>query len=290
MKFSSFSIDGVPGYGAVDSGAVRAVPGEFMARYPDLKSVLAAGAMAEALDAASTGKTFDLNSVAFEPVIPNPGKIFGVGMNYQAHIREMGRKMPEYPALFVRFADSLVGHRRAVIRPAASHDFDFEGELAVIIGRTARHVHADQAMEYVAGYSCFLDGSIRDYQMHTSQFIAGKTFSRSGAFGPWLVTSDALPDLTGLNLRTRVNAEVMQQGSIGDLCIGIERLIEYLSAICQLDPGDVIATGTPSGVGYARDPQRWLRPGDRIEVEIDGIGILENTVEDEVQEEGPDTF
>jgi 2-keto-4-pentenoate hydratase/2-oxohepta-3-ene-1,7-dioic acid hydratase in catechol pathway len=202
-------------------------------------------------------------------------------MNYLAHIKEMGRGPPEYPALFVRFADSLVGHGNSVIRPAASTQYDFEGELAVIIGRTARHVPKARALEYVAGYACFLDGSVRDFQRHTSQFIAGKNFRHSGAFGPVFVTPDEIPEPGSLNLETRVNGEVMQRGNVGDLCFDVERLIEYLSTICQLDPGDVITTGTPSGVGAARNPQQWLVPGDRIEVEIDNIGILENVVADE---------
>jgi 2-keto-4-pentenoate hydratase/2-oxohepta-3-ene-1,7-dioic acid hydratase in catechol pathway len=169
-----------------------------------------------------------------------------------------------------------------VIRPKVSYQFDYEGELAVIMGRTAHRVSAEAAYEYVAGYSCFLDGSVRDYQYHTSQFIPGKNFPNSGAFGPWMVTADEIPDPRNLNLITRINGAVMQRGDIGDLCIGIGEIIQYLSTICQLNPGDVIATGTPSGVGFARDPQRWLQPGDRIEIEIDQIGCLENQVADEV--------
>jgi 2-keto-4-pentenoate hydratase/2-oxohepta-3-ene-1,7-dioic acid hydratase in catechol pathway len=256
-------------------------PRNVTARYPDLKSVIAAGALDELASACLADDAAVADEVSFDPVIPNPGKIIGVGMNYMAHIKEMGREPPKHPALFARFADSLVGHGNEIIRPTASTDYDFEGELAVIIGRTARHVEAGRALEFVAGYSCFLDGSVRDYQQHTSQFIAGKNFRHSGAFGPWLVSADEIPDPKQLNLETRVNGEVMQTGNVGDLCFGVEKLIEYLSTIFQLDPGDVIATGTPSGVGFAREPQRWLVPGDRVEVDIDGIGILENTVADE---------
>jgi 2-keto-4-pentenoate hydratase/2-oxohepta-3-ene-1,7-dioic acid hydratase in catechol pathway len=219
--------------------------------------------------------------VTFDPVIPDAGKIFCIGMNYRAHIKEMGRQPPDYPTLFVRYADSLVGHGNDIIRPLASKKYDFEGELAVVIGRSARHVKADDALDFVAGYTCFLDGSVRDYQRHTSQFIAGKNFRHSGAVGPWLVTADAIPDPTVMNLETRVNGEVMQSGRISDLCFGIGKLIEYLTTICLLEPGDIIATGTPSGVGAARDPQRWLETGDRVEVAIDGIGTLANTVADE---------
>ncbi len=281
MRFSSFRINDVPAYGTVDGGVVRSAPEDFRVRFPDLKSVIAAGAFADAAEACASGESVDADSLRFEPLIPGPGKIIGVGMNYMAHIKEMGREPPEYPALFVRFPDSLVGHRAPVIRPRASTHYDFEGELAVIIGQTARHINVERALDYVAGYACFLDGSVRDYQRHTSQYVAGKNFRHSGAFGPWLVSRDDIPDPAELNLETRINGEVMQQGCVGDLCIGVAKLIEYLSTICQLDPGDVIATGTPSGVGAARDPQRWLVPGDRIEVDIDGVGILENVVADE---------
>jgi 2-keto-4-pentenoate hydratase/2-oxohepta-3-ene-1,7-dioic acid hydratase in catechol pathway len=281
MRFSSFLSGEVPGYGAVTDAVIRAVPKEFRSVYPDLKSVITAGKLAEAAEAAASGEFLDADTIRFEPVIPNPGKIIGVGMNYLAHIKEMGREPPKYPALFVRFPDSLVGHGQPVIRPAASRQYDFEGELAVIIGRTGRHIRAGDAFDYVAGYACFLDGSIRDYQRHTSQFIAGKNFYHSGAFGPCLVTSDQIPDPSVLSLRTRINDEILQQGKIDDLCFKIEKLIEYVSTVCQLNPGDVIATGTPSGVGAARDPQRWLEPGDTIQVDIDGIGVLENRVIDE---------
>lgn len=281
MRFSSFRVDNASVYGVVAGDSMGIPSRDFRARFPNLKSVLSAGVMIEAAESAAAGLSVSIDSVRFEPPVPDPGKIFGVGMNYLAHIKEMGREPPGHPALFVRFADSLVGHHEAVIRPTASSHFDFEGELAVVIGRPARHVPATNALDYVAGYACFLDGSIRDYQRHTSQFVAGKNFRHSGAFGPWLVTTDEIPDPAALRLQTRINDEIMQEGEISDLCFGIPELIEYLSTICLLEPGDVIATGTPSGVGAAREPQRWLEHGDRIEVDIDGIGILENIVKDE---------
>jgi 2-keto-4-pentenoate hydratase/2-oxohepta-3-ene-1,7-dioic acid hydratase in catechol pathway len=281
MKLASFQSGGRATYGVITNGTIRAVPDDVCARCPDLKSAIEAGLSADLHDAAASGKGMTLEQIQFDPVIPNPGKIIGVGMNYMAHIKEMGRAPPEYPALFVRFPDSLVGHRQPIIRPRVSYQFDFEGEFAVIIGRRARHVSVEAALDHVAGYSCFLDGSVRDYQRHTSQFIAGKNFRHSGAFGPWMVTADEIPDPRELDLETRVNGEVMQRGNIGDLCIGIGELIHYLSKICELNAGDVIATGTPSGVGFARDPQCWLQPGDRVEIEVDRIGCLENHVVDE---------
>jgi len=280
MKFVSYTNQGRPGYGLVSEDTVLPVDAAFCEQFGDLRSVLAGQALDRAA-AAATGEPLGLADVSLLPVIPNPGKIIGVGMNYSAHIAEMGREPPTWPALFTRFPDSIVGHGQPIVRPRASDHYDFEGELAVIIGRPARHVAAADAQGYIAGYSCFLDGSVRDYQRHTSQFIAGKNFRHSGAFGPMLVTPDEIPDLDAAKLVTRVSGELMQQGTIGDLCIGIGRIIEYLSTICRLEPGDVIATGTPSGVGAAREPRRWLVPGDIVEVEIDHLGTLRNEVVDE---------
>ncbi|MFQ5634391.1 MAG: fumarylacetoacetate hydrolase family protein [Gammaproteobacteria bacterium] len=279
MRFASFVRDGLPGYGLVDDGMIRPVDNAFAARFPDLKSAVAAGALDEA--AATASGDLDPAGVRFDPVIPNPGKIIGVGMNYLAHTAELRREPPKAPSLFARFADSIVGHEQPIVRPSVSQQFDYEGELAVIIGRAGRHIGAADAFGHVAGYACFLDGSVRDYQYRTSQFTAGKNFFRSGSFGPCLVTADAVDDPGSLRIETRVSGEVMQRGNTAQLCFGIADLIEFLSAIFPLEPGDVIATGTPSGVGAARDPVRWLRPGDVVEVEIEGVGTLSNEVVDE---------
>jgi 2-keto-4-pentenoate hydratase/2-oxohepta-3-ene-1,7-dioic acid hydratase in catechol pathway len=193
----------------------------------------------------------------------------------------MGRELPDKPVVFVRFAASQVGHDQAVIRPAASEQFDFEGELAVVIGRRARQVRRDEAMDVVAGYCCFMDGSVRDWQRHTMQFTAGKNFHRSGAMGPHLVTADEITDARRLKLETRLNGTVMQSGSIDELIFDIPYLIEYCSTFCELLPGDIIATGTPGGVGAARKPPVWLKAGDRVTVDINGIGRLSNPVADE---------
>jgi len=207
-------------------------------------------------------------------------KILCVGVNFRPHIEEMGRAVPDYPVVFVRFASSLVQDGEAIIRPQASEQFDFEGELAVVIGKPARHVSRDDALDYVAGYACFMDGSVRDWQRHTGQFTAGKNFEKSGALGP-LVAADDISDISALTLTTRVNGVVMQQGAIADLVFDIPYLIEYCSTFTELHPGDVIATGTPGGVGAARNPPVWLRNGDVVQVEIPGIGVLTNPVQDE---------
>ena len=281
MKIASFELSGAPTYGIVTQNVARPVAENYLSLFSDLRSALAHSSLPE-IDAATKGsEAYPLTELEFLPSIPNPAKIFCVGMNYLAHIKEMGRQPPAFPALFVRHADSLVGHEKKIVRPRVSENYDFEGELAVIIGRPARYVKADEASDFIAGYACFMDGSVRDYQMQTTQFTAGKNFPGSGAFGPWIVTSDEVPDPRVLRLQTRVNGEVMQQGDIADLCFGVFELIEYVSTITRLLPGDVIATGTPSGVGAARKPPRWLTSEDTVEVELDGVGILRNRVADE---------
>jgi 2-keto-4-pentenoate hydratase/2-oxohepta-3-ene-1,7-dioic acid hydratase in catechol pathway len=196
-------------------------------------------------------------------------------------MQEMGRAPPDYPWLFVRWPDSQVGHGQPIIRPTVSEQFDFEGELALVMGRTARHVQAKDALDYVAGYACFMDGSVRDWQRHGSQFTPGKNFYHSGSFGPWLVTVDEIPDPTQLTLETRLNGQTMQTAPISDLRFGIGELIEYCSTFSLLRPGDVISTGTTGGVGFARKPPVWMQPGDVIEIEISGIGVLRNRIADE---------
>ncbi len=213
-------------------------------------------------------------------------KILCVGVNYRPHIAEMGREVPDHPVVFTRFPASLVGDGEPLLRPQVSEQYDFEGELAVVIGRPARHVPREDALAYVAGYCCFMDGSVRDWQRHTSQFTPGKNFDRSGAIGPMVAATD-IPDPAVLELTTRVNGEAMQRGRVADLVFDVPTLIAYCSTFTELLPGDVIATGTPGGVGAARTPAVWLRSGDVVEVEIDGIGVLRNPVRDEVSANAP---
>ncbi len=207
-------------------------------------------------------------------------KILCVGVNYRPHIEEMGREIPEFPVVFVRFPGSLVGDGEPMLRPRVSEQYDFEGELAIVIGKAARHVSRADAYDYIGGYCCFMDGSVRDWQRHTGQFTAGKNFERSGAIGP-MVPAAQIQDPTALLLTTRVNGKVMQEGCIGDLVFDIPALLEYCSTFTELQPGDIIATGTPGGVGAARKPPVWLRDGDVVEVEISGVGVLSNPVRDE---------
>lgn len=207
-------------------------------------------------------------------------KILCVGVNYRPHIEEMGREVPDHPVVFTRFASSLVADGEPIIRPSVSGQFDFEGELAIVIGKTARHVSREEAFDYIGGYCCFMDGSVRDWQRHTAQFTAGKNFEKSGAIGP-VVDATRVGDPTALELTTRVNGDVMQRGCIADLVFDIPCLVEYCTTFAELRPGDVIATGTPGGVGAARTPPMWLQDGDVVEVEIPGVGHLRNPVQDE---------
>lgn len=282
MRVCSFQLaDGTASYGIAADNGVRDAGAAMRARFPDLRAVLAAGALDAMKSASADAPTIPLSAVTLLPPIPNPDKILCVGLNYLAHIEETGREVPKYPSIFTRHPSSVVGHDAEMIRPTASDWFDFEGELAVVIGKKARSVSKTEAMGCVAGYCGFNDGSVRDYQRHTTQFWAGKNFVRSGAMGPWLVTADELGDPMAQSLTTRLNGEVVQSTSISDLAFDIPTLIEYISTVTELLPGDVIATGTPSGVGMFREPKLLMKPSDRVEVEITGIGTLANRIAEE---------
>jgi len=282
MKLMSFARGGKPSWGAVVDGGVADLGAKLGGKYPSLRAVLEAGALGEAAKAAD-GATADaaLDDVAFLPVIPDPDKVLCVGLNYKSHIEETGRSDSDYPVLFTRFADTQVGHGQPMIRPKASTAYDYEGELAVIIGKTGRHVAQPDALKHVAGYACYNDGSIRDWQRHTHQFTPGKNFAGTGGFGPWMVTADEIPDPGSMHLVTRLNGEVMQDATTDLLIFTVPVLIEYISTFTALNPGDVIITGTPGGVGFKRDPQVFMKAGDTVEIEIDKIGTLANPIADE---------
>jgi len=277
MKLASIRINDKSVWGRIDGDEIVIPDKAFLHNNPTLKIAIARGALEMLADVRESAR-IPIAEAAFEPLIADPGRIICVGINFRAHMKEMGREPPEHPWLFVRWGDSQVGHGQPLVKPRASEKYDFEGELALVIGKTARHVKAADALDYIAGYTCFMDGSIRDWQNHSSQFTPGKNFKDSGSFGPWLVTADEIPDPTILNLTTRLNGEVMQQAPISDLKFDIPALIEYCSTFAELQPGDVISTGTPGGVGFARKPPVWLQPGDKLEVDIDGIGVLQNRV------------
>jgi len=282
MRLMSFATKGRPSFGVVSGDGVVDVGQRLRGKFGSLRDVLRTGSLDEVRRLANGAADYALHDVEFLPAVSDAAaKLLCVGVNYLPHIKEMGRERPEHPVLFVRFADSIVGHGRPMLRPRVSVQFDYEGELAVIIGKRARHVPRARALEHVTGYSCFNDGSIRDWQRHSQQFTPGKNFHASGAFGPWLVTADEIGDPRELRLETRLNGQVVQNESVGELCFDISALIEYCSTWAQLEPGDVIVTGTPGGVGAGRKPPLWMKAGDTVEVEIDKIGVLRNPILDE---------
>ncbi|CAM3589444.1 fumarylacetoacetate hydrolase family protein [Smaragdicoccus niigatensis] len=284
MKLVTFRLQDKVSWGAVEGDAIIEFGRGLEPAY-SIVDALAFGT-AEIEEWYSKGvATIPLESVELLPPIPSPGKILCIGLNYADHQREMKRERAPRPTVFARFADTVVGAGEPLIAPEVSESFDYEGELAVVIGRSGRHVPVDRALEMVAGYTLFNDGSIRDYQRHSTQFTPGKNFPRSGAMGPWLVTPDELE--SGFETRvltTRLNGAVVQQAPLADMLYSVAELIAYCSEWTELRPGDVIATGTPGGVGTARTPQLWMRPGDTVEVELPGIGLLVNPVVAEVRQ------
>ena len=225
----------------------------------------------------------DPNAVTWLTPIARPGKIICLGLNYAAHAAEGGNKTPEYPSFFMRATSSLIGHRAPLVRPKVSDKLDFEAELAVVIGRDARHLSAADALSAVAGYACFNDGTLRDYQRRTTQWTIGKNFDGTGAFGPCLTPAAALPEgARGLKIESRLNGQVMQSDNTANMIVPVAEALQLLSEVLTLEPGDVVVMGTPAGVGYARTPPVWMKPGDRIEIEIEGIGLLSNEICQEV--------
>ncbi|AZI37043.1 fumarylacetoacetate hydrolase family protein [Caenibius tardaugens NBRC 16725] len=276
MRYLSFKRpDGTPTFGRLAGDRVfdLGTPGE--ASW--LRDAIAGGA----LGALTDGQAYALDSVDLLPVIPNPGKILCIGLNYASHIAEMGRENKGYPAVFTRWADTLVAHGAPLIRPRDGHEFDYEGELAVIIGKGGRHIPQAEALDRIAGYAVFHDASLRDWQRHNSQFTPGKNFPGTGGFGPALVTPDEIDDLGVQRVQTRLNDALMQDQPVSDLIHDVPALIAYCSSFTELRPGDVIATGTPGGVGLGRTPTVFMKAGDRVEVSIGVIGTLTNTVIDE---------
>jgi 2-keto-4-pentenoate hydratase/2-oxohepta-3-ene-1,7-dioic acid hydratase in catechol pathway len=284
MKLATFTHAGKESYGVVDGAdIIDLAPLVASASIgKTLKEALAGDKLAEIEAWAKTAKSrIPLTQIKYLPPITNPEKIICIGINYLSHVKETGREIPKYPMIFTRFANSQMGHEQPLVRPLASTKLDFEGELAVVIGRKGRHIKAADAYDYVAGYSCYNDGTLRDWQRHTIQFAPGKNFPATGGFGPWLVTPDEVGDPTKLHLQTRLNGEVVQDAGIDDLIFTIPALIEYCSTFTELEPGDVIITGTTGGVGAFREPPLWMKHGDVIEIEISRVGLLSNTVVDE---------
>lgn len=282
MKLLSFTANGRDSYGAVVGDGVVDLGARLGLRLPSLRALIAAGAWDEAAALVARGKAdHALADIRFRPVVPDPGKILCIGLNYRDHVAETARDVTEKPVIFARFADSQIGHGEAMVRPRVSTQLDYEGELAIVIGKPGRHVAEADALGHIAGYACYNDGSVRDWQRHTHQYTPGKNFAGTGAFGPWMVTADEIPDPTRLKLVTRLNGGVRQEATTDLMIFSIPEQIAYISAFTPLMPGDVIVTGTPGGVGSRRNPPEYMRAGDVIEVEISGVGLLRNPVVDE---------
>lgn len=283
MRFATYEIDGRISYGAVTDQGITDLAPAFAASYPTLKSVIAAGFPAEVSVAAKGAPTIALDAVRWLPPVPDPDHLWCLAVNYVEHHSEVvdaGRvqDLPKRPALFMRWPDSVTGHNQPLEHPGLSEQFDYEGELVVIIGKGGRHIPEAEAMDHVAGYTIMNEGCVRDWQFHTRQITPGKNFYHSGAIGPWMVQKEDIADPRALRIETRLNGAVMQDGTTADMVHGIEAFIAYASTILPLNPGDLLSTGTPSGVGFSRKPPVWMKPGDTCAVTIEGIGTLSNTI------------
>lgn len=278
MKLVSFAASGRNSYGAVVGDGVFDLGRRLGDRYPTLRAAIAGDALGAAVEVRSGAPDIALSQVTLLPPITDPDKIICAGRNYRAHAAEAGGAPPENPSVFLRLVNTLVAHNQPMVCPKISGDFDYEGELALIIGKPGRHIAKADALGHIFGYTCFNDGSIRDIQFKHS-IAAGKNFHATGGFGPWIVTADEIPDPTRLHLMTRLNGREVQHTGIDDLIFDIPTLISYCSDWTPLVAGDVISTGTPEGVGFARKPPLWMKPGDVVEVEIDGgVGVLRNPI------------
>ncbi len=282
MKLISFLNQGVPSYGIVQGDDVLDLTPIFGAQAPDLKTLIAKDLLGAAAEAAKNHPfTLKFSQLTLLPVIPNPGQIFCIGLNYGEHVQETGNKVTEKPVVFTRFPDSQVAHNQDILRPAESHRLDYEAEIAIVIGKGGRRIKEEDAWDHIVGYACYNDGSIRDWQVATSQWIPGKNFYKTGGFGPWMVTADEIKPGQVMRLQTILNGQVLQDTTTDKMIHSIPRQIAYISTFLPLSPGDVIVTGTPGGVGNKREPQIFMKPGDVCEIVVDAIGTLRNTIRDE---------
>jgi 2-keto-4-pentenoate hydratase/2-oxohepta-3-ene-1,7-dioic acid hydratase in catechol pathway len=282
MKLISFLHQGVPSYGVVQGDDVLDLRPVLGAQAPDLKTLIAKNLFGAAAQAAKTHQpTLKFSQLSLLPVIPNPGQIFCIGLNYGEHVRETGREVTETPVIFLRLPDSQVAHGQDIVRPLESHRLDYEAEIAIIIGQGGRRIKPEDAWKHIAGYSCYNDGSVRDWQVATSQWTPGKNFYKTGGFGPWMVTSDEIAPGQVMRLQTVLNGQVLQDSTTDKMIHNIPSQIGYISTFIPLSPGDVIVTGTPGGVGNKRNPQVFMKPGDVCEIVVDAIGTLRNGIRDD---------
>jgi 2-keto-4-pentenoate hydratase/2-oxohepta-3-ene-1,7-dioic acid hydratase in catechol pathway len=280
MKLASYIAEGKPLFGVVSDAGVVTMNERLKGRFATLKDALAANALGDIRKSAQGVRPdHSLQDIEFLPLIPNPEKVLCVGINYRSHAAESGHATAEKPNIFTKFTDTLVGHDGTMLRPKASVQFDYEGELAVVIGKAGRAISEARALDHVAGYTCACDGSVRDFIK--ASLITGKNFPASTPVGPWMVTTDEIPDPARLTLTTRLNGQQVQHSGTDMLIHSVPAIIAYCSAFTELGPGDLILTGTPDGVGAKRNPPLWMKAGDVLEVEITKIGTLRSHVADE---------
>jgi 2-keto-4-pentenoate hydratase/2-oxohepta-3-ene-1,7-dioic acid hydratase in catechol pathway len=278
VRWLTFVRDDRPTFGYVTRDGNGVVDVGSRGRFADLKSAIAADALRDLARVCGDEADLPLASVTFLPTLPNPDKILCVGLNYKAHQEETGRGGEGHPTIFVRFANAQVGHAGIMLRPPESATLDFEGEIALIIGKAGRRIAKADALAHVAGFSIYNDGSVREFQRHTSQFTPGKNFTATGGFGPWMMTPDEIGEIGEMEITTRLNGQVMQNAKAELLVFDFGDIIEYCSTFCELVPGDVIVTGTPGGVGAARNPPVFMDEGDEVEVEVKPIGTLRHVI------------
>ncbi|NUB46479.1 fumarylacetoacetate hydrolase family protein [Fertoebacter nigrum] len=279
MRFLSYEVDGTVGLAIEKSGQFLGLLSCHAGFPGTLDEIIMQGTLQIAADALANGSPVDPATVAFRPPLTRPGKVLCVGLNYADHVSESKMETPSFPTIFARFPGGFVAHGAPLICPAVSTQFDYEGELVAVIGKAGREIAEADALDHVCGYSVFNDGSVRDFQLRTTQWTVGKNFDGTGGFGPYFVTSDELPEgATGLGIQTRLNGAVVQDANTDDMIFSVRKLVSLLSIGMRLEPGDIIVTGTPSGVGAARKPQLFMAPGDVCEVSIDKIGTLRNPV------------
>ena len=279
MKLVTFARMGKISFGALKAGGVVDLTGRIDHNANSVKDILKLNLVEKAKEyIKDKDGEISISEVTFLPVIPDPEKIFCIGLNYQEHKKETGRPDVKNPTIFTRFANTQTGHLQPLVKPNFSDRFDYEGELAITIGKGGRYIKEKNALEHIAGYSCYNDGSVRDFQRHTSQYTPGKNFPATGPFGPYLVTPDEIGDYKKLPIETRLNGKIMQKAKLSDLIFPIPKLINYISTFTTLTTGDVIVTGTPGGVGDRREPPVYMKPGDVVEVDIGKVGILMNFI------------
>ncbi|KZE38864.1 5-carboxymethyl-2-hydroxymuconate isomerase [Bhargavaea cecembensis] len=284
MKYVSYQVNGAESYGVRVGEGIVDLKSKYGETYPTLKEFLSSKEFSEGFQVDHESVTYSADEVQLLPVISNPDKIFCIGINYETHRIETNREKVGYPVVFHRFAESQVGHNEPILLPEESAQLDFEGELAVVIGKPGRRIAKEDAYDHIAGYACYNDGSIRDWQRHTHQWGPGKNFDATGGFGPDLVTRDEIGDGEALRLQTRLNGQVMQDTTTDLMIFSIPELIEYVSSYTTLQTGDVIVSGTPGGVGAKRNPPVFMKEGDVVEIEIEKVGVLRNPITSDVRQ------